>query len=1287
MKKHFLRVLGIILTCVLMTASSMPAFAAWDGFSQESDIVLVDASNLTKIFNSGAVPATKSGLPGRFGARWKNHQNTTYIRFNTVERDWSACNVFEFDIYSEKATNAKLVFNVYADYVPMPGKTISYFSYAFTINWTGVKHFKLTPDNFQVANYADWAAINYVDFVANGWGCTPDPDSDITISSVVGHYDVNEESDGYVAMESMDVSENDKQDIYDILKGSTAVMDFAANCITKGKIQQLDIEDKITTNDDISFASTSFFKNVLGANVKTESDNITIDINGSSIELCVNSQQYISGQHTGNLSSAVYHDGENIYVPLCDTLNAMGIAAKTYKKVTIIGDSDAVFQYLEDSKKAEKDLLKMLNVVEKPSTNISKADWRKIKDNWRRYLVGDESTNIDDPYVKEKLAKIDSTCDATLGIFNKNSQILALFGSTPCTESADMTFQYTYLYNLVEAYGTYGSKYYKDQSLKRDILFCLNWFYENLYGQDEIDGKGWRNPLEYNWWDWYCGSAQKLCDSLIIMEDSLNPKLIKKYLSLYNYLRPYMRSEQEFAHASSRVYCGTATAVLEEDSERMERMKNDYNMILAPVDKGDGVQEDDLYITHKYFAYGTSYGTSTLLERLTRVQCILADTVYEFATPYKYNTCKWLYETFAPITFNGYMTGAQSGRTKLDEDYYLPYVIGGAIDLIGVFGKDDDIKLKQLIKRNVRDSNINKVVQSLSTNQVVKLREVLTDDTISAEPYYKSKLYYTGDSVMHQRDDFGFALSMSSSRIAGWESINGVNQTGWYQGDGMLYTYLDTQPNSYGLAYWQNVNPYHLPGTTVDTQERTPASIADPAEVLTNQDFVGGAEYDDLYSVSAMQLESYHNDNENASVVTATNSAGGDAPYHQCSLMAKKSYFMFDDELLAMGCDINANDGYEVQTVVDNRMLYKTESVPQEAIEAANAEAYKVISVSSSGDDGNVAANTIDGDYTTRWSQEGSAWVVYELADAMPIGYAGIAQYGGINGKQAIFKLEASLDGQNFTTVWEGKASGTTENMEPYDMKNTVAKYIRYTGMGRTNSGWNSVTEIKFYAPREDGSMVVDSAGDSNTIFGAETILVDGSPLEKKTTYSTSFTNPKWMHVQDYCGYYFPKGGELYIDKVYNKVPFLETWLSHGVSPVKGSYSYVVLPKKTAEQTAAYAENPDVEIISNTDALQAAKEKSLNITGMVFWEAGTCEDITVSQPLILMCGRSDETYQLKISDPTKKLESAVVTVDGLYKVSESDSRCSVTTSNGKTIISANLEGSKGRTLSVKLIAQ
>ena len=1264
------RVFSIFIIIALSCSGIISAGAAWDGYVAQNTTgkkVLVDISNISKIFDAGAAPSNKFVRNGRYSAYWNNHPNNPYLHFSKIERDWSDCNKVSFDIYSEKAVNAKVSLVIYADHVPTPGTSSSYFKYDFNLNFQGWKTISIDPEKFTNYNLADWSKINSVRFTVSGWDLTPNPQSAVYLNSIIGT--LGEKKDQLPKPEKvMIVEDKKKSEIQEILGKTAAVMNFSDNAIVNGKIIPLDREDKITTADGESIATLAFYEKILGCKIENVDGNVMLTYNDVTKDVTELILTYESVE----------------YLPINKVMKELGQESETYKQVTFIGDSESAEEAKEDAAKFLS-LQVLLCKNELADKKITAENWKEAKDKWRKFLVSDENSDIENSEIKSQLARINADCRNALTKLNKDTEILAIFGDDPVTETVHMTYQYNYLYDLTRAYGTYGSDYYKDPVLLEDIMFVLEWLYENLYGQDEIDGIGWKSTADWNWWDWYCGVPMPLCDSLMILENELSSAQIKKYLSLYDHLRQTMRTALTADYAASRVYTGTATALLEEDAEHMEKLVVDYNLMLAPVTSGNGVQEDDLYFTHDYYAYSSSYGTQTLLDRLSKVQSILSGTMFEFATPYKYNSCIWIYETFAPIMFNGLMTSTLMGRDKGREAYQNAYAIAAAVDLVGAFGKDDNIRLKQIIKRNVTDTNMASVRSYLQLDQMAKLQTILKDTSIDYEPYNKNKIYYTGDSVMHQRDDFGFALSMSSTRVAGWESINGQNLTGWYQGDGMLLTYVDTDPIGYDVDYWNFANPHLVPGTTADTQERTPASIKDSSLLLSNQDFVGAAGIDDLYSVAAMQLQTHNSLIEDANVVTS--GAGGDAPYHKSSLMAKKAWFMFDDELVALGSDINADDGFEVRTVLENKRLTKTE-IMAESLSNDEMREYSIVSATATADDGNIPSNTVDGDYQTRWSAMGDESLILELSEEVPIGYVGIAQYGGTDGKQAIFELETSLDGENWTKVWEGKASGTTANMEPYDMQGTVAKFIKYNGHGRTNSTWNSVTEIKVYAPTEDGSMPVDGTVSENKIYGTEEIYVDGVLLEKASTYEKTFSAPKWLNIENFGGFYLPDGGELTINKVLNNAMcFAEIWLSHGVSPSDGTYSYVMLPKKTAEETASYAASPDIEILSNTETLQAVRENTLNLTGMVFWEAGIFEKITTTQPMIIMTEEKDGMYKINISDPTKLLTEASITVSGNWKLAEADERCTVRSDESNTVINIDFDGANGRTLSITLKAK
>ena len=59
---------------------------------------------------------------------------------------------------------------------------------------------------------------------------------------------------------------------------------------------------------------------------------------------------------------------------------------------------------------------------------------------------------------------------------------------------------------------------------------------------------------------------------------------------------------------------------------------------------------------------------------------------------------------------------------------------------------------------------------------------------------------------------------MYSQRVGNYEFGNTENKKGWHTADGMLYLY-NQDFAQFDEGYWATIDPYRLPGTTVDTRE------------------------------------------------------------------------------------------------------------------------------------------------------------------------------------------------------------------------------------------------------------------------------------------------------------------------------------------------------------------------------------------------------------------------------------------------------------------------------------
>lgn len=112
----------------------------------------------------------------------------------------------------------------------------------------------------------------------------------------------------------------------------------------------------------------------------------------------------------------------------------------------------------------------------------------------------------------------------------------------------------------------------------------------------------------------------------------------------------------------------------------------------------------------------------------------------------------------------------------------------------------------------------------------------------------------------------------------------------------------------------------------------------------------------------------------------------------------------------------------------------------------------------------NPASNIMDADANTRWSADGTPTMTYTFEKPEKISAVALAFYSGSK-RKTYFEIQVSDDGENFTTVKDCAASGTTEDMELYMLDTPVeSKYVRILGKGNDISEWFSPTEFYVFS-------------------------------------------------------------------------------------------------------------------------------------------------------------------------------------------------------------------------------
>ncbi|MCW3463134.1 PQQ-dependent sugar dehydrogenase [Chitinophaga nivalis] len=154
------------------------------------------------------------------------------------------------------------------------------------------------------------------------------------------------------------------------------------------------------------------------------------------------------------------------------------------------------------------------------------------------------------------------------------------------------------------------------------------------------------------------------------------------------------------------------------------------------------------------------------------------------------------------------------------------------------------------------------------------------------------------------------------------------------------------------------------------------------------------------------------------------------------------------------------------QQAHDPRIFFNSKeagaNVPKLRIIPDSGVAPACIPATASGDDGNVAANAIDGDLNTRWSASGNPqWLKLCLGNTATVNGIQIAFFKG-DARRALFDIQTSTDDNNWNTVATGlQSSGTSVNFENFSFNAVTSKYIRIVGHGNNVNDWNSYAEVK----------------------------------------------------------------------------------------------------------------------------------------------------------------------------------------------------------------------------------
>lgn len=448
------------------------------------------------------------------------------------------------------------------------------------------------------------------------------------------------------------------------------------------------------------------------------------------------------------------------------------------------------------------------------------------------------------------------------------------------------------------AWATPGSSLYQDPKLEEALLAALGWFEKRRYNI-WIERTG-------NWWEWEMGIPIALVDILFLLHDRLkahDAQLLARLSAAIDRFTP----AAHVGTAANRVWRShivALNAVLMHRADKIAAASAAIPTTFGDIVEGDGFHADGSFLQHDDLAYTGGYGRD-LLVRASLIVYLLQASHWSLEPDRVASLIARVHSAYAPFIYRGAVMDMVRGRNMSRAN--LSDIASGQImihALLYLSEASGDRSLAATAKgwivgqRRVYDvfAYDPKLPAYWLTPHMARLScAVIEDRHLAAAPDPVGSFAFAEmDRFVHRRPGFAFGVSMNSSRIANYESVNDENLRGWYQGHGATWLYTPDHPN-FASDFWATVDPLRLPGITLDRRKRV-----DAARAARNESAFAGCLTNGAHGMAAM-----HNETDGA------------------SFAARKSWVAVGDMIIALGSGITSQSEARVETVIENRILHE----------------------------------------------------------------------------------------------------------------------------------------------------------------------------------------------------------------------------------------------------------------------------------------------------------------------------------------------------------------------------
>jgi hyaluronate lyase len=528
-----------------------------------------------------------------------------------------------------------------------------------------------------------------------------------------------------------------------------------------------------------------------------------------------------------------------------------------------------------------------------PAEATPTTPYGRLRDRWYAQLTGGD-VDLSVPEIARAVEAVDAAARNALADMSPRGDTTGVWPDLPLAgtgRARAVALRHTSdrLTSIALAYGTIGATMYRDPDLRTSLIDALDLLHERY--------AGFETALDEPWFDREISVPLALTSICLLLRDDLERDRLERYLAPIDSFTPEPSKKGANLVWTSQVVA--ERAILLDDGAKLDAARDGLQRALHAVTSGDGVYPDGSFIQHRHHPYTGGYGISFLRSSVRLVELLHGsrwqvdgaqlDFLLDFAV-----------DGMAPWLHKGALLSPVRGREisrRPATDHNACHVATGAFLTLCELAPPGRRDVLAGITRHVIEQDT--LTPFLGTNNVPAVtaaHRLLSSGVPAAPPEEGTRVYAAMDRVVHRRPGFTFAIAMSSSRIATYEAINGENQHGWWTGSGATYLY-DDDLAQFDDGYWPTVDATRIPGTTVPTGNPPDGGNS---EALSTVALAGGVSFGQL----GLATMAFRN------------------PVHlPGTVTGRKSWFLFGDEIVALGAGITGPVDRAVETVVENRKL------------------------------------------------------------------------------------------------------------------------------------------------------------------------------------------------------------------------------------------------------------------------------------------------------------------------------------------------------------------------------